>query len=86
MNTFGPINWREFYSISKRHRAADKRAQKKARLLLRPVILPPNPCIECETRNCHKPINPDYPSFCPVYGQWVFEAWRTVVTVVRRFR
>lgn len=96
MDTFGPIDWRAFYSISARRREAEAkeraeieaRAKEIASLKACTQASPELPCTTCPRSawkaGCGRRPDPDHPSFCLEFGAWVCVSWRIVTKALRK--
>ena len=97
IGTFEPIDWRAFYSIQQKRRAAEAEAaaRAKARAKARAVLVdtitrvPQKlPCLTCKWEaaptGCGRSVDPDKVSCCLSFVEWFHTVWPAVVESIKR--
>lgn len=90
MNTFEKFDWKAYYSLSPRRRAAEAKMRAEAAAMAKEIapvkvltkVPPDSPCATCPRaarwNGCGRSANPECSTFCPEFGGWFCEAWKTV--------
>lgn len=66
MDTFGPVDWREYYSHKERPEPE-------------PPLTSVSPCAQCvRSKTCAKPCDPDASGHCKQWVAWFRAIWRAI--------
>ena len=93
LNTFGPFDWKVYYSLSIRRREEEARAkawaQKRAALAERFTRVPQElPCLTCKWEatpgGCGRGVDPDRVACCSAFVKYFRTAWPAITEGIKR--
>ena len=93
LNTFGPFDWKVYYSLAPQRRVAEAEAaawvQKRAALAERFTRVPQDlPCLTCPCAatpgGCGRGIDPDGVTCCRKFAKWYRVAWLAITEGIKR--
>lgn len=93
LNTFGPFDWKAYYSLAPRRRAAEAEAavwaQKRAALAdLFTRVTQELPCLTCKWEatpgGCGRGVDPDRVACCSTFVKYFRMAWPEITEGIKR--
>ena len=93
LNTFGPFDWKEWYSLSAKRREAEARmaarAKKRAELAEMFTRVPQElPCLTCKWEatpgGCGRGVDPDRVACCSAFVKYFRIAWPEIAEGIKR--